>query len=133
MSKVLEKFKDLIKENEELVRMECRGFDDCGSLLLPKFDNSTLSLFLLSEVTAPDGFIENYSLSKINTKRLRILREMLSEDETLKEEIISIIEEKTSMPYPKFKKYDLGYQQSLVNGIDIEKEVPKLKKISINE
>ena len=131
MSKVLEEFSELISTNKELVRMECRGYDDCGGLVLPKFDNSTISLFLLSQITSPNGFIEKYSLSEENAKRMKILRKMLNEDESLKEQIITLIEKKTSMSYSKFRKYELGYQQRLVNNVNIENEIPVLKKINI--
>ena len=133
MSKILERFSNLIPNDQELVRINCIDSDDCGSLLLPQFDNSTLSLFLLSQVTAPNGFIENYSLSKESAEKLKVLRKMLIEDETLKEQVINIIEEKTSMSYSKFKKYNLGYQQLLVNNVNIEEEIPKLKKLGIKD
>ena len=61
-SEILEKYKDLIQEDVELVRLEPVDdlSDDTASSVLNKFDGSILALFILSQKTSKDGFVEKY-------------------------------------------------------------------------
>lgn len=131
-SEILEKYKDLIQEDVELVRLEPVDdlSDDTASSVLNKFDGSILSLFVLSQKTSKDGFVEKYMLSEKDVKRIDMLRQMLEEDPTLKEQIISVIEESLNISYSKASIYgNLQYFQMHEEDIMLEEKIPVLKKI----
>ena len=131
-SEILEKYKDLIQEDVELVRLEPVDdlSDDTASSVLNKFDGSILALFVLSQKTSKDGFVEKYMLSEKDVKRIDMLRQMLEEDPTLKEQIISVIEESLNILYSKASIYgNLQYFQMHEEDIMLEEKIPVLKKI----
>ena len=131
-SEILEKYKDLIQEDVELVRLEPVDdlSDDTASSVLNKFDGSILALFILSQKTSKDGFVEKYMLSEKDVKRIDMLRQMLEEDPTLKEQIISVIEKSLNISYSKASIYgNLQYFQMHEEDIMLEEKIPVLKKI----
>lgn len=118
-----EKYKKLYEETSKYPRVsmsviptEQRG-DDCGTSLLRQFVDTDLSLFLLSEVTAYDGFVENYCLDEEQVERIRIIRRKKEDDPSWREKILKELEAYLPIPYSDFKKLPLGIEESIIEKI----------------
>ena len=114
-----ESVKDIPKRRLETIPTEQRG-DDCGSSIGRRFDNSKLSLFLLSQRTAENGFVENYCLSDEDAESLKEIRKKLKDNPLLKETLINTLEQYLPMSYEKFKRLDYAQQQSIIDDIKLK-------------
>ena len=94
MKNVLEKYKELIDDSQELIRLkslpsEDRG-DDLGSSIMPTFKRNDVSLMLLAQRTSPDGFVETYCLTDEERKRIKAIRKLMEENPEYIDSFINI-------------------------------------------
>ena len=109
---------------------EDRG-DDCGSSLLPKYENTSLVLFLESQKIAYNGFVENYCLDGETTERIRSIRKKIEDNPFIKESINEILSQHLPMPIEKFNNLSLGEQLRIISIInrennDLEENIEQL-------
>ena len=112
---------DLPQRRLETIPGEQRG-DDCGSSIGRKFNNSELSLFLLSQKTSENGFVEKYCLSDEDAEKLKEIRKKLNDNSLWKETLINTLEQYLPISYEEFKKLDLGEQQKIIDDIKLKQE-----------
>ena len=111
---------------------EDRG-DDCGSSLMPEYENTTLTLFLTSQKIASNGFVENYCMDEEITDKIRNIRKKVDDNPSIKESIYDMLSQYLPMPLESFKKINLGNQLRIIdeiklknNQINLEEETEKL-------
>lgn len=116
-SKLYESVKDIPKRNLKVISTEERG-DDLSCSIYPQFDNSDLSLLLLAQNIAPNGFVESYCLDEEELARINKIRKKLNDNPTWKDNLIETLEHYLPMPYEQFKKLPLGHQQRIISNIE---------------
>ena len=135
----VEKYPDLYESVKNIPRrrlkvpsFEDRG-DDCGSSLLPEYENSTLTLFLTSQKIAFNGFVENYCLDAETTEKIRSIRKKVKENPSIKESINDILSQFLPISLEMFERLPLGDQLSVIDNIknkdnqnDLEKKIEQV-------
>lgn len=111
-----ESVKNIPKRRLKIHPSEDRG-DDCGSSLLPEYENTTLTLFLTSQKIAYNGFIENYCLDDEITKKIRSIRKKVNDNPFLKESINDVLSQYLPISLEAFQKLVLGDQLRVIDKI----------------
>ena len=116
-----EKYSDLHVENNSDCKKvlktnpgEDRGDDMCGSIMRYDYTHNSLTLFLLSQNTQEDGFIQKYCLRDENKEKLNQIKIELKNNPEAKENYINRIKESIYIPYEEFEKLPLGEQMRIV-------------------
>ena len=111
-----ERYSDLCSNHVDKISLklkESRG-DDLGTSIYPEFNNSNLSLFLLSLKSSSNGFVESYLLDDESSKKIKVIRNKISENVVLKKELIELLEQYLNITYDKFRFLSLGDQIKMV-------------------
>lgn len=121
-----EKFSDLYEPVKDIPRrklkiLEYRG-DDCGSSLLPEYEDTTLKLFLESQKIAYDGFVEHYCLEDEIVEKIRNIRKKVDDNPSLKESINDVLFQYLPISIEIFNNLSLGEQLSIINEIKYKQD-----------
>ena len=112
--------------NHDAVRLKVikgeQRSDDLGASYYPPLDNSYLSLFLMSEQTSPNGYMEKYHMSDEQKSRIKMIRTMIANNPKIKDEVINIIKSYIPMDYDNFKILLFGDQKQVISNINSEAE-----------
>ena len=111
-----ESVKNIPKRRLKIHPSEDRG-DDCGSSLLPEYENTTLTLFLTSQKISYNGFVENYCLDDEITKKIRSIRKKVNDNPSLKESINDVLSQYLPISLGAFQKLVLGDQLRVIDQI----------------
>ena len=130
-----ESVRDIPRRKLKVLPSEDRG-DDCGSSLLPEYEDTTLTLFLTSQKIAYNGFVENYCLDSEVTEKIRDIRKKVDNNPVLRESIYNILSQYLPISLEAFQQLVLGEQLMIIDEInnsednknDLEERIEQLLK-----
>lgn len=106
---------DFYKRGLKTNQGENRGDDMCGSTMSYDYTHNSLTLFLLSQSTQEDDFIQKYCLRDEDKEKLNQIQIELQNNPEAKENYINRIREIIYISYEDFEKLLLGDKIRIVN------------------